>query len=72
MSIMLRVDAASKSLFEKRSTDTHVSHVANPFSGSINSCGIKDYKGISRVLCALGLYWPIYGNILKLLARVTM
>ena len=45
MSIMLRVDAASKSLFEKRSTDTHVSHVANPFSGSINSCGIKDYKG---------------------------
>ena len=58
MSIMLRVDAASKSLFEKRSTDTHVSHVANPFSGSINSCGIKDYKGVSRVLCALGLYWP--------------
>ena len=50
---MLRVDAASKSSFEKRSTDTHVSHVANPF---------KDYNGISRVLCALGLYWPIYGH----------
>ena len=62
MSIMLRVDAASKSLFEKRSTDTHVSNVANPFSGSINSCGIKDYKGVSRVHCALGLYWPIYGH----------
>ena len=53
---MLRVDAASKSLSEKRSTDTHVSHVANPFTGSIKSCGIKDYKGVlqSRVL-----YWPI-------------
>ena len=56
VSIMLRVDAASKSLFEKRSTDTHVSHVANPF------IGLKDYKGVlqSRVLCALNLYWPIY------------
>ena len=54
MSIMLRVE----------STDKHVSHVANPFIGSINSCGIKDYKGVlqSRVLCALGLYWPIYGH----------
>ena len=58
----MRVDAASKSLLEKRSTDTHVSHVANPFIGLINSCGIKDYNGVSRVLCALGLYWPIYGH----------
>ena len=56
---MLRVDAASKSLSEKRSTDTHVSHVANPFTGSIKSCEIKGYKGVlqSRVL-----YWPIYGH----------
>ena len=45
-----------------------------PFIGSINSCGIKDYKEVlqSRVLCGLGLgraNLHSWKNNLKLLGR---
>ena len=35
--------------------------ITDPFILSINTCGIKDLKGIlkSRVLCDLGLSWPV-------------
>ena len=35
--------------------------ITDPFIWSINTCGIKDLKGIlkSRVLCDLGLSWPV-------------
>ena len=48
--------------------------MTEPFIGSINSCGIKDYKEVlqSRVLCALGLgraNLHSWKNNLKLLGR---
>ena len=46
--------------------------ITDLFIGSITNSGIEDKEGgpKSRVLCDLGLYWPVYS--LKLFARATM
>lgn len=59
----------SKSSSEKRKTDTHILLTTLPFVGSINSCWINDYKRVlqSRVICDLGLYWPVHGSHKKII-----
>ena len=61
----------SKTSSEKRKTDIHILLTTDPFVGSIkfNSCGINDYKGVlqSRVICDLGLYWPVHGSHTKII-----